>query len=756
MANGAASYAGGLGSYSTGIIELKTNDTLYIYVGSQGTDAKDASTGSAGGYNGGGKGGDESNYSSSGSNEPGPGGGGATDIRYFDNTEITEDVLVWNSSLGLNSRIMIAGGGGGGYFDTVGGIGGTLIGGIGIYSGNINAALIASQTAGGNFGIGTVGAISTGGGGGGGGGYYGGGGGGSDNSQVSGSGSGGSSFISGYAGVNAITSSTDRTHTNNTLHYSGKYFINGKMQGGVNSGNGKAKITYLGSNEPERVNTIFNGVRYIKDCINGNSVNVYNHWIELQAIQNGTNIALNKQVTGTVDYHSSFNPYSFIVDGDMTSENFSQSSVSNSLQCITVDLGQEYDLDEVAVWHYYADGRTYNDNVTYVSSDNNNWKELIKRTEAETANGKRANVWDSSTVASISPRVTIFEYGDNFQIQVETFNLNAPISSYCINQNASDTSNCTWINNTDGTFITPNSQMLDVNLYVHVRDTEGNIYHSNSLLMHDIKTYTYSEISANYSCANTKVGSNYIFTYTGNCTVVNDGSGNWKVRLLSSGTFTSKSNILIDTFLVGGGGGGASGSGWSGGGGGGGGYTKTVLNIEISKNNPYTITVGSGGSSNSNGGTTSAFNNSAKGGSAGASAGGSGGSGGGGSGHSNDYYAGGGGKYGSNGGNGYVGTKGGTGQGTTTCEFGLGTTSGCNSGITAYSGGGGGGAGLSAGDGGYGTAGSGGSGGGGSGGRNGVGGGGGTNTGGGGGGGSSKTNAGGKGGSGIVIIRNKR
>lgn len=41
------------------------------------------------------------------------------------------------------------------------------------------------------------------------------------------------------------------------------------MEAGVNSGNGKAKITLTSTKE--RVNTKLNNVRYIRDCINGNS-----------------------------------------------------------------------------------------------------------------------------------------------------------------------------------------------------------------------------------------------------------------------------------------------------------------------------------------------------------------------------------------------------------------------------------------------------------------------------------------------------
>lgn len=98
------------------------------------------------------------------------------------------------------------------------------------------------------------------------------------------------------------------------------------------------------------------------------------------------------------------------------------------------------------------------------------------------------------------------------------------------------------------------------------------------------------------------------FTYTGNYDLIDDEHGNWRLRLLSSGTLTFKTssgklNHGIDIFLVGGGGGGANavfltdlavGSG-------GGGYTKTHKNISVSKGVDYAVTIGAAGN---NGGTT--------------------------------------------------------------------------------------------------------------------------------------------------------
>ncbi len=249
-----------------------------------------------------------------------------------------------------------------------------------------------------------------------------------------------------------------------------------------------------------------------------------------------------------------------------------------------------------------------------------------------------------------------------------------------------------------------------------------------------------------------------IFTYSASYNVLSDGSGNWRIKLLSSGNFvvTTGNSYAIDVFLVGGGGGARSATTQYGRGGGGGGYTTTVSNISLTANT-YNIIIGGGGaggtsgSYGSNGSNTTAFTYTALGGygSTGYS-GAAGGSGGGAAGGDTSIL---GRDGGSNGSNGVSNTSdsrsGGTGQGTTTREFG--ETAG-----DLYAGGGGGGCYQRSGtSGGAGGAGGGGAGGGyASSGLNGT-----TNTGGGGGGAGgymgSSTN-GGSGGSGIVVIRNKR
>jgi len=371
---------GGTGAHTSGEIYLEEGDTLYFYVGEAGS--ANASVTNVGGYNGGG-------YSGNNTAQNSFGGGGSTDVRLVSGA--------WNNANSLRSRLMVAAGGGGvignySSYSMLGGLGGDLIGGTpsGTFSSVIPTGGKQTST-GTGYGSAYLGAFGyapqsnqSGWGGGGGGGYYGG-----VNGYGQG-GSGGSSYISGYAGVNSITSETSGTHTNGTNHYSGKYFINNSMEAGVKTGDGKAEITYLGSPTSPDSSKILN-VRYIKDCTNGSSANVGNYWVEIQAINNGVNVAKGKTITGTsAENNSTTHAYKNVVDGlmdNVTGTSGYGYSSEDGNQCLTVDLGQEYDLEEVAVWHYYADGRTFYENTTSVAGENEVYRTIYEKVHEETSKG---------------------------------------------------------------------------------------------------------------------------------------------------------------------------------------------------------------------------------------------------------------------------------------------------------------------------------------------------------------------------------
>ena len=239
-AQGASDYAtGGKGGYTSGVISLSKNNNVYVFVGGQNQ------------FNGGGASTNSPSYNVYIAN-----GGGATDFRLTSGA--------WNNSSSLASRIMVAAGGGGSAKYTVawnGAYGGGLQGEDGKYNTWGSDQIISYTSSGsqttGNFGVSTA---SSGGGG------YRVGTTGSGDSKVYTAG-GGSSYISGYAGCVAITSSSNTnpksgctdgtTDVTCSYHYSGKKFIHAVMYDGNtsmpkvdssintagNEGNGHARVT---------------------------------------------------------------------------------------------------------------------------------------------------------------------------------------------------------------------------------------------------------------------------------------------------------------------------------------------------------------------------------------------------------------------------------------------------------------------------------------------------------------------------------
>ncbi len=247
--NPTAYIRGGRGGYSSGNLKLFSNTTIFAYVGGQGGHtANYVTTAGTPGFNGGGAGGQGMYHPTTKHLIGGAGGGGATDIRLKGG--------LWNDVTGLKRRIIVAGGGGGGgAWDIRGGIGGGLAGGSVTPANGAEIIQGGGQNTGYGFGIGETGSgghqRSTSayeGRGGGGGGYYGG------RTYwpaltamtyLDCGGSGGSGFISGHPGCDAVNSAG--THTGQPNHYDGLVFTNTSMVSGVRTGNGGIVIIRTGN-----------------------------------------------------------------------------------------------------------------------------------------------------------------------------------------------------------------------------------------------------------------------------------------------------------------------------------------------------------------------------------------------------------------------------------------------------------------------------------------------------------------------------
>ena len=217
-------YVGGLGGYSKGIVKLEKGTTLYVCVGGQPQTVTTSKTAVPGGFNGGGNG---FNRATPGTDTYGQAGGGATDIRIGQNS--------------LYARVIVAGGGSGSNNRTSGYAGGGTSG----VTGQLGyAGTQTSAGTGGSFGQGgsatTSGSNYRYGASGGGGGFYGGGAiaSYSDSTNYDKYTGGGSGYV--------YTSSTASSYPSGCLLNSTYYLTVASTTEGINTGNGKATITYIG------------------------------------------------------------------------------------------------------------------------------------------------------------------------------------------------------------------------------------------------------------------------------------------------------------------------------------------------------------------------------------------------------------------------------------------------------------------------------------------------------------------------------
>ena len=699
----------GYGSYSVGYANLTKGTILYIVNGGSGITAAASATFTAGGYNGGG----QANYGAGT-------GGGATHIA-------TANGLLSTLSSQTGNILIVAGGGGGtGVYNTneTGGSGGGISGVTGGHNSSSfpGGGTGGTQTSGGTPGAsggvggasggvgavaGTAGAFGAGGKGGyettytqgagaGGGGYYGGAGG----SARNGGGGGGSGYIGNSLLTNKYMYCYNCTTSNdvNTKTYTTTNVSATPTADYAKSGSGAARITFTATtlkltynnNGGTGCNTksVMTGEAYGKLCTPIREGYKFDGWYTAES--GGTKITASTSVSNTSDHTiyahwtKSINP--IISFGTNGNSGYVKGNVSSK---ITVSKGNA-NLNESTYKYIYSTSNSATPNTNFTSGNSytldgatGTYYLIAKACDVDgTCTTEVSNPFyvdntaPSGTVqlsldgAVILANVSATDSGSGIKeygYLIQKDNATCPTSGYVVSSN----SNYTFNLSESGTY-TVCVKLID--------GADNSVIVSNNIVALNVRL-TYALISSNYSCSNSSVGSSSLFTYTGNCEIVDDSNGNWKIRFLTSGNLTFTRDVDIDVFLVGGGGSGSIVYG-GGGGGGGSGYTKSA-STSIVKNTSYSIVIGAGGaglsetygSSGNNGGASSAFNFSAAGGFGGSGYdGGAGGSGGGAGGFQQSA-----GKGGTDGGNGsgttYVGlgsaTTGtaGNGQGTSTREF---------------------------------------------------------------------------------------
>ncbi len=127
----------------------------------------------------------------------------------------------------------------------------------------------------------------------------------------------------------------------------------------------------------EIITTVPSEIRYIRDYLNRSNRNWGNHWLEIEAIERGTqnNIAQWKPVIGILPARYETRPFSRITDGSKVSSEYAEWQPYRKVW-VMVDLEWLYEIDMVKVWHYHYDGwsgRIYNDTKTEVSADGVHW-----------------------------------------------------------------------------------------------------------------------------------------------------------------------------------------------------------------------------------------------------------------------------------------------------------------------------------------------------------------------------------------------
>jgi hypothetical protein len=140
--------------------------------------------------------------------------------------------------------------------------------------------------------------------------------------------------------------------------------------------------------------------RYIRTWVNGNSVNPWHHWVELEAYGNSINMALGKTgITASASYPNG--TPSMLTDGVTTSSKYVQVGGSGP-HWIMLDLVTPSKIGRINLRHYYADGRIYNDVIVQLSMNGTSWTTIFNNdadnsagqgtgtdgTYAETAAGK--------------------------------------------------------------------------------------------------------------------------------------------------------------------------------------------------------------------------------------------------------------------------------------------------------------------------------------------------------------------------------
>lgn len=161
----------------------------------------------------------------------------------------------------------------------------------------------------------------------------------------------------------------------------------------ADANNGKGLQASAGTTYRYAVDNNANPQTFCLSATNGSSIYMIT---QSAAVTSGScvNVALGATVTSSslpTNSSPGTQPLSILTDGVTATTPWIGPSATG-LSSMTVDLGSAQDVSTIKVWHYWADGRTYNNTKTEVSTDNTNWTTIydsaVSGTYKETSSGK--------------------------------------------------------------------------------------------------------------------------------------------------------------------------------------------------------------------------------------------------------------------------------------------------------------------------------------------------------------------------------
>jgi len=179
-------------------------------------------------------------------------------------------------------------------------------------------------------------------------------------------------------------------------------------------------------------------VRYVRNHCAGSTVNPAAIWTEIKVFRDGVNIALNILPTPSVTLSDT---PAYITNG-VVAEEYVFVTTYDVSRYVQIDLGQVYtDLENIIVWHYFTDGRTFRFVKTQVSENGTDWIDLfdseIEGRYSETAEGKiheipvdpNAIAPDIKNIKLGNNQVDKIYVGDNISWIYEAPDVTAPITT---------------------------------------------------------------------------------------------------------------------------------------------------------------------------------------------------------------------------------------------------------------------------------------------------------------------------------------